>query len=529
MDKNDFLLVKQQNEIDATFLNKGWLTISRGNYKHIDTHFDETIFCCLIDDNKLQDYISNTDWGMSPGSEGKPSVYGDNTYKTYSEEGIEPFIFKKHFYYAGGGESYVDISEEFILYFKLYEKLISGKQERVYYFIDDVGELDEVIKVYNADVHIKYRYLLEYISIRKLNLAICFDFMSVMSKPIIELEVESKDETIKGEHYIYSQLIRPLDSSQTQHWIRGKIIKKNNPDCAGYHFSYEEPEDLTFITGYDDNGREVLESCSKTVNNALTFTYFSKEVLDKYYNDPKKYKVDGWSVRSDFFSLKIDNNIQDYVPVFLTNLSYLPYKEQLHWKQYNIPPQDKIMSLSYYETMIKGNWASSPETVDLYFKLKLNQFNELWEQKYGWQLYKPLAKENEHYLEGLHLPVTNNIKSFCNQILALVIITIDSLNQKEFKIKASPNDKSIRKFELFIESEGLQIPKMFEFLRHLQNLRSGLIAHRFSQSNKSLADALEYFKLKDDNYVEVAKEIFIKSVYTLNTLEKRLLKDNTDL
>lgn len=70
----------------------------------------------------------------------------------------------------------------------------------------------------------------------------------------------------------------------------------------------------------------------------------------------------------------------------------------------------------------------------------------------------------------------------------------------------------------------LQIPDMISFLRHLWNLRSGLLAHSFSNSNEKCKKAIKYFGIEEDNYVEVAKEIFIKSIFTLNTLEIELLK-----
>ena len=127
------------------------------------------------------------------------------------------------------------------------------------------------------------------------------------------------------------------------------------------------------------------------------------------------------------------------------------------------------------------------------------------------------------------MPTTNNIKAFCEQILSIVIITIDSLNEKELSkgIVLQENDKGITKFEKFLKSKNKVLPKMFEFLRHLQNLRSGLVAHRFSDSNKEVKRAIKYFNLKDDNLVEVAREIFDKSNFTLNTLEKIFELDNS--
>jgi len=68
----------------------------------------------------------------------------------------------------------------------------------------------------------------------------------------------------------------------------------------------------------------------------------------------------------------------------------------------------------------------------------------------------------------------------------------------------------------------MNIPDMFVFLRNLQNLRSGLIAHTFSESNNDCKKAIEYFGISDSNYIEVLEEIFVKSVFTFNTLEKYL-------
>ena len=65
----------------------------------------------------------------------------------------------------------------------------------------------------------------------------------------------------------------------------------------------------------------------------------------------------------------------------------------------------------------------------------------------------------------------------------------------------------------------MDVPDMFEFLRNLQSLRSGLSAHAFSESNKECKKALKYFGIEDNNYIKVLEGIFIKSVYTFNTLE----------
>jgi len=128
-------------------------------------------------------------------------------------------------------------------------------------------------------------------------------------------------------------------------------------------------------------------------------------------------------------------------------------------------------------------------------------------------------------LDSLHTPTTNSIKSFCEQVLAVVILTVDSINESRIgeRLTIEPNIKGISKLDLFLKSKDAEMPDMIEFLRHLQNLRSGLIAHRFSTSNKSVRKSIEYFGLTEENRAEVANDIFIKSVFTLNSLEKHFL------
>lgn len=515
----DYFLIKERiKQLETTFIKDGWLTI-------YESSEDDLIYCCLVYNSKIEEYKSNTDWVIRPYYEGKPAVFGDGTYKTYSEDGYEPFIFIKHFNFNNGGEKYIDISEEFVLYFKLYERA-ENKQNRKYYFIDELGDLDEVINVEPKRIRIKLKYLKEYIAVRQLHFAVCFDFMRVGNIDISENKIEFIDKDFKGENYIYNHLIRPLDG-KFQSWILGKKIISFDPSKSkSYHFDYENQVYESFITGYDEEGNEVYQDCSKTNEKYFVVTYFKKDVLNKYYNEPQKYEVDGWHVKSNFFSLKIDNNNEDYVAVFLIELGYLPYKEQLHWKHYNIQPQ-KGISHAYYQTMIEGSWVDHPETPDLFFKHKFEQFNKKWETKFGWRLYKPLAKEDEHLFKALHIPTSNNVKSFCEQILSIIKITIDRLNEAELakEITLDDNDKGITKLEKFLAVHQMQIPDMITFLRHLWNLRSGLLAHSFSNSNDKCKKAIKYFGIREENYVEVAKDIFTKSIFTLNTLENKLLSD----
>lgn len=529
MNKETFLLDNRIKEIKTLFIKDGWVTIFEKD------PFNETcrtlIFCCLVDSKRLKNYQEHTDWVIGPEREGKPAIItyfrkgkSINTYETYSDKGFEPFIFAKNFSFDGGYDSYVDISEEFILYFKLYEKG-NNKQNRKFYFIDEAGDLDEVITIDPNKIKVKLKYLKEYISIRKMNFSICFDFQNFWEFDISKEDIKLIDETFQDDNFYYKHYIESVHyirSSMFQSLIHGKVIIKYDKNKTNTtHYGNENRKYESFIVGYDEEGNEKLLDCRRTNEKYFILTYFKKEVLNKYYNEPNKYEVKGMSVSSKFFTLEIDNNIDDYVAVFLIRLCSLPYKEQLHWKQYNIPPQNGLSS-TFYNTMFKGSWGEKPQTPDLFFKAKYKQFNKAWHKKFGWNFYKELSKEDKHRFTSLHIPTTNNIKAFCEQILSLVIITIDSLNEKEIAkgLVLEENDKGIKKLDKFLKSKDIELPDMMDFLRNLQDIRSGLIAHRFSSSNKNAKKAINYFGIKDNNLIEVANEIFIKSVFTLNTLEK---------
>ncbi|TVZ47450.1 hypothetical protein [Olleya sp. Hel_I_94] len=521
MNKETLLFEDKLKDISSKFTKNGWITIYQSNSKNEESSL---IYCCLIDRQKRKEDSENHSWYLHIGSEGKPSIWGDNTYTTNAEKGIEPFLVQRNFNLSDGPQSYFDITEEFVLYFNLYEKG-ENKENRKFYYVDELGDLDEVIIFEPKLIRVKLKYLKEYITMREMYFIVSFSFDRYVKSVQDNWGINFTDEIINEHQHIYHKLIRPINN-RIQSALLGKVFIEPNSDKK-YHKDFNENY-ASFIVGYDEEGNELLESCKKTNNNYFKLTYFKKEVLNKYYNEPNKYNVDSFKIRSNFFSLKIDNNIEEYVPVFLVELGYLPFKEQLHWRQYNISPQDEFgMSSTYHKTMIEGNWAEHPETTDLYFKFKYKEFNKKWNDKFGWEFYKPLSEQDKHLFTALHIPTTNNVKAFCEQILSIVKLTIDRLNEKNIQkgITLEAGDKGISKLEKYLQSNEIEIPKMFEFLRNLQSLRSGLMAHTFSKSDKKCKKALEYFKLNDSNYIEVANDIFIKSIFTLNTLEKQFKLD----
>lgn len=533
MNQEIFSLRAQHAEIERKFSRDGWIEIYRSAH---DLEVESGIYCCLVADNYLAQYMKDRDWGIHPSSEGHPSVIthfkdgGQVTeYFRFSEEGLEPFIYPKWFSHVY--DRYVDVSQEFVNYFKLYEKATT-KQNRSYYFIDDLGDAIEVLHVTERQVRIKQKFLAEYLAVRQMHLSLCFDFMVVTDAKGAGDGFVPKDEDFIGENFNYNHVIRGvpgMSHKNRQSWIIGKTLLRFDPaKSKKFWFDLDDEAHEQFIIGYEDDGTEKLVRCDDEFHKFFTPVFFKKEVLDKYYGNPQKYEVDGFHIKSSFISLKMDNNNDDYVVVFLNDLTLLPPKEQLHWKHYNIPKQLGMgISGSYYDTMVMGKWSRDSDSVDVRFKEKYRRFNKKWLEKYGWHFYKELSGGDVQHFTSLHLPSENNIRSFCEQMLILVKATIDSLNE-EMLIKDLPkveNEKGIAKLQRYLDSKNVPIPDMITFLRNLQDLRSGMMAHRFSNSNKHCQKAMAFFNLKEDNYRCVAHDIFVKSLYTLNTLGRIFLDD----
>ena len=82
------------------------------------------------------------------------------------------------------------------------------------------------------------------------------------------------------------------------------------------------------------------------------------------------------------------------------------------------------------------------------------------------------------------------------------------------------NDKGIDKLEKYMLSNNTHIPAMITFFRNLQNLRSTTVAHRRSESNKHKKEAEKYFQIGTKSYKEILQDIFVKAIYTINSLAK---------
>jgi hypothetical protein len=540
----DLAFADLKREIDDQFISDGWITVFRSQISS-ESFESDGVYCALVKNRVVSDAMKSHEWNLRIGS-GRPGFsFGGRqkaVYSRQSDDGYETFIHWRGDF--GNEEGYLEISEEFRLYYNLFEHVLSPTDRRYYHFHDS-GEKELVASIKKSAVRVQLRYLREYISARKCHFLIFFEGMRFSQKNLNELGLAETNEDAYTPNHSYNHLIRdiskmPIRNDKTQSWLLGKClirpIKGFRPSMLG---PMSEPHIYeSFIIEYDSDGKpkEFTSDEEKLANyfgknpdapHFLTPVYFSPDVLKKYYDDPSQYQVhDGLVERKGFWSLRMDNNLVGYVVVFLGDLGKLPHKEQLYWKSHNILPQGDMSSTGFRRAFL-GEWAD-PEKPDLFFKARLADFSKKWRSKYGWDLFLPLSESDSHYLESLHIPTTaNNAKEFDEQLLAIVKITIDSLNEKKLAegfTSLKKGAKSIDKLENFLTSKGYNLSGMILFLRNVQQLRSSTVAHRRSRSENTKLN--EYFKFGTKDLQSIFEDIVIKMIWMFNTLERLLINDD---
>ncbi len=520
-------------EIEGNLGKTEWITIL--DIPELRTGADRlTYYSALIANSKVEDILKKYEWDLRLG-DGQPgfiTYYEDgkpiNKYCRFSDEGIEPLVYWRTF--SGGKESYVEVSEEFRLYFNLYEKNL-GNGKKVLIYTDDDGDEDDVVLIDKDKVSVKLKYIKEYLAAKQMHLAIYFEAMRFSDKTLEELDLPETREVKEGNKYIYSISDANMgfffNDSKSQGLLLGKKIIAGSTDFSPPSWETKRSEQFTeFIVGVDENGKEITCSCNtdnQATNVFLTPVFFKREVLKKYYDSPERYSVEDGNVeRKGFWGLRVLNNHREHVVVWLGDLKHLPHKEQTHWRAFNITPSSRKISHADFTRNIEGNFAD-PEHPELYFKYRFEIFQEAWHKKFGWHLFKPLSSGDAHHLKSLHIPTTNEQKEFDDQIASITKIIIDSLNEEELEKDVTinkENPRGIDKLEAFLWAYRLSIPEMIEFLRNLQALRSTGVAHR---KGKNYEKIKEFFKIGNEELPNVFEDILIKCIWTLNALESHFI------
>ena len=484
------------------------------------------IYCALIPSAQIEKALSVSGWDLEF-SQGMPS--GMVYYKTGREvsaylrygvdNGVEPLIINRSFHRLRDG--YTEISEEFRLFHNLYYDRKTDK----YIKIDENGNEDVVAIVKPNYVQIRLKEIRQFLAIKEMHFAIQFIFSESSTHSLEELGFTAGDEDKQDGMMHWMQRYGDLDgigNCRAFSRLVGKRLIKPLPRAKSGFWPFAEVSDekyASFIIDTNEDGDEIIYTSNpdelktpadpgnirgveEDAPSYLTPVHFRKKVLDKYYQEPSRYTVEDSILRcGSLWCMYIDNHHDDIVCAWLGDLGRdLPYSEQEHWRQYNIPPAGG-MSKTYFERQIEAQFANSdrPEYV---FKQRYHDLQKVSQTRLGWQWLLPLRPADEHHLQSLRIPSTDEQRDFDGLVLSLAKILIDSLNEESLK-KLIPCGKR----EEFKDKRGIALLEAvwhlndldgadvhIDFLRKFQSLRSSGSAHR-----------------KGRNYLKVAKHFDLEN------------------
>lgn len=490
------------------FSDNGWITLC-----------DKRIFSCLANDDVAAKSMTYDTWDINH-SEGGPLINEqlDGTfisYSRYSNDEVEPIVM--YLENEGRWPEEVFLAEEFVMYFKLHKEA-KGKNEYVYYQVDECGEDVEVARVAGINLEVKLKYVKEYIAVKKLNLLVFTDEVINDTRSINELGGNIIPwTTIKDSNFIFSYALQESAGYGLEYKscavFRGKCMMRYNDKDIQHLWKLRDSGYEDFVVGADEDGKEVFMSCEENrMPNlftrqgdepySLSPVFFKRDVLSKYFQAVDKYSVQDGDLSGPSWGIRIDNDrSDDYVVAALVDLGRMPHKEQLHWKSFNVlPPRNGSYSTTTFSRWFAAIPTNCSEAPDLVFKQLYIQVNDKWRSKYGWPLFKELAADDQYHFETLHLMgQENDQKEFDGLIQSITKLIIDSLNEKQL-VKAIDSTKpdvlrflsernikeskpsniqgGITKFECFLISEGLLDSNVIKLLRNIQDLRSSTVAHR---------------------------------------------------
>lgn len=498
-----------------------------------------SVFSGLIPQSSAATVMKDHSWDMDIGGGTPGNIvygfgYGKDEVKYHrfrNDKGFEPLVIVRNF--NGVKESSIELSEEFRLFHNLYFDTETG----CYLRISRNGDEEVVARAGLNRLELRLREIKQFLALKEMQLAIFFNFTEISPLSLGEMGLQATDEVISSADSIYRFQIAvspSLDGETISKVVGKKLIRGVDKSESGLWPYEKEKEFVDFIVDIDGSGNPITFTCNPEkldnyfgtnpgARHYLKPVFFTREVLQKYFTNPKKYSVeDGYLRCGHLWGLHIDNNHDEYVIVLLGDLGRdLTNEEQLYWRSFNVLPYSKMISVAIRRNFL-GEFAD-PVRSDLIFKSTLDSFLEKCQKKFGWPLFKPLNRADAHILTSLHIPVTSDQAEFDGQVLSLAKLLIDSLNEREIERFAGElafGTKGIGRLEAFLKKRGLSnYQDHIRFLKNLWDLRHGS-GHRKGESYQRAAAA---FKLNYIGPQAAFDSILRESIELLAYLDRGLL------
>jgi hypothetical protein len=529
------------------FEDKNWIVVARILKKKGDL-FDESFFTfsVLARINKDEDYnviFSTPDWG--PRSDlGYPIVWDNVDGKIEFDPGdsieiqgilYKPFIILRNFHLTKPEK--FEIIQNFILFHNLY----FAEAESTYRKLGESGEEINVILLERENgsevIKINANYLRDYLYFCKMVLLRQHDHKRFLHKTLQNVNIKNQSSTLIKKGIVRYDLVIAntdgcIDNIQTFSRIHGKDIIRplSKPDHSIHDFLFSRKFEK-FVIGLDDDGNTIEDTCNeKELKKFLKPIYFKKELLKKYYDNPSKYRVDGITITClSLWYIEYAINESGLIQVYLGDLGKIPFEEQRHWRQFNVPPEGGIPQERIQRDFF-AEFVESTDPVDM-LKQEYELAQKNFKTRFGFQLHTALTQEDSHCYLTLHIPVTDEQKEFDEQVLYLAKILIDSISKGEIdrRISSHSDSKSIESLRSFLteitDCQGADVTRIIDNFSMIQGIRSSGAAH--SKGTKFGTKLEKYGLAKLPNNVKRFEEILNgarEALAILSSIHKKVRK-----
>lgn len=496
-----------------------WVPLYK-NLNKDDMSEDGSLYSCLVSPDQTEQAMERYGWDLLPG-DGGPSIVSSGSENIWYESNCSkytPLVIYRDFY--GRREPYREILQELVLYLDLYHDPVSCK----YVVDDDNGVEIDVIKYSGKETVIRSSFLRAFMSAKQMNLLLFFESSRHKNG------TERRGDEHVNEPYI--SFTRFWDRSYVKGFdtftrVLGKKLFLCLPRTEKNYSPFKTERDYeSFIIEGDAHDNRTYSSDPSQLSDYfgknqgtphyLTPVYFDKAVLQKYFGASSEYEVqDSVIYKHGYWRLRFDNNSPEHVCVFLGDLGRdIPHSEAVYWRSFNLPPEERVMSGTYFKRSIMGNFADA-ESPDLVFKSEFERFQSQWLEQKGWSLFLPLVEADKHCFKTLHSLTKNEQSEFDSQVLSLVKITIDSINVKELREHVSIDEGgSIKLLSAYLKSGGVEFDAA-SFFGGLQGVRSTGVAHRRGSNYEKTTERLG---IDDDALIEAFDHILEQAIELLREI-----------
>ena len=504
----------------------GWITVAQADpARKPDSRYT---FCAMTNLDAKNDLLKDYRWEIHPSSFGIPTFRFSNnkaifdTGQKYNERQIliESFIIRREFH--GLHDNTFDIIQNFILYHNLF----FDHNQNAYF---DVVKEEKVVEYVSPEhVRISENYLRDYLAARNMILIRYHDHRRHSAVKVLNVFGETRKEIDVLDHDRRYSIVIDQHSMNDNAFSRllGKdlIYPYSEPKHHDYLIVSNKPqcyEKYAYKVG--DDGSNIEKSCdqesAESKGSFLIPIFFNKDVLDRYHNRPRFYKVkDGVINCLDLWSIPFGENDEELVHVWLGDLGRIPYQEQIHWKAHNVVSGGKL-NKNFVKQQLLGEFTAQDDPCARLLDLKV-QVNETFEKKFNFKLFQDLSETQNYILYTFHTLTSDEEIAFNDQILTMAKLFVDTINNDGLKKNTNwkPSNSQENRSLYFLEHfliENLnkhhETKKIVSAFRMIQSLRSTAGAHLSGFNYKMELQRYNLDKLTPKNrFVKILEEFYIK-------------------